>query len=1163
MRLRRLDLTRYGTFTDRVLTFGESVPGTPDLHLIYGPNETGKSTLLAAWLDLLYGIASRSPFNFLHSYPAMRLGGSVELGGQSRRFIRVKRPRNSLLDEREQPVAEAAIQADLGGIDRDAYRMMFSLDDESLEQGGEAILKARGDLGQLLFSASSGLADLSGRLAGVRDSADGFYRPHARNGQLAQLQAQLDSLRAEREAIDTQAARYAELVEAARSARDRHDTLAARRELVRARQDQIGGLLQARPLLARWYQLREEIAPLRAIPEPPAGWAEELGALRDAEIRLETESRTQAETIATLTATLQALPQDETALALGGRFEDLALLRARSRTAAQDLPDRRQTLAELDLGIAVHLRQIEREQETDLTALLLPAARVERLRDLIESRSGIDISWVRAGEELAEAQARLAGMRSEEPAEPEEEVHLAALEKALAAWRESDHAARTRLAGREREEAATALADALAGLTPWQGEADGLVGMAVPDGETLQHWKRTRQNLSERRERQAEESERLHGEERRLTARREALERELGLAAEGEAAAARVERDQAWTVHRARLDADSADLFARAMEQDDASVARQLARSVELAQARELALSLALVTADLARAEALYAATQAESAAQDQALAGMILLLSPQLPSDWPVSRLDSWLAGRERALAARNRRMAAVRAAREAQEDEDRLAGRLATALEALGRTVPADRAALVVTAEAALEAVAATRRRRQIWQDRRAEVEQRSRAWERAGGAKQLWEVSWAEACAGSWLGDSGAPLSLATVRGILPVLAAVESALKERTALAERIVKMEQDQADFAAGLAALAEPLGLAAVPAAELDRAIGARMRQAEDDRLRWDREAERLAKAESAAQTLAEQRRAHDLRKQEMTDFFGVSTLAEVGIRLDQSARRADLLQQTAELTREIRATLGVKDLEAAEALLTAADPVTLSRERDDLAAEAKPLDQEWRDAYAVWREAEAQMIAVGGDDRVALLEERRRTILLEIQEGAQLYLRLRAGVAATERALRLYRERHRSAMMARAAQALKLISRGAYTDLTTQPDKDGEVLVAIGADGRSKLVTELSKGTRFQLYLALRVAGYLEFAQSRPPVPFIADDIMETFDDLRAEETLRLLAQMAETGQVIYLTHHRHLCEIARAVCPTVHLHELTLGLPPEPGRGDAPDPL
>ena len=130
--------------------------------------------------------------------------------------------------------------------------------------------------------------------------------------------------------------------------------------------------------------------------------------------------------------------------------------------------------------------------------------------------------------------------------------------------------------------------------------------------------------------------------------------------------------------------------------------------------------------------------------------------------------------------------------------------------------------------------------------------------------------------------------------------------------------------------------------------------------------------------------------------------------------------------------------------------------------------------------------------------------------------------------------------------MMARASEAFKIISRDAYKGLTTQPNRDSEVLVAVGANDGSKVASDLSKGTRFQLYLALRVAGYQEFAQSRRPVPFIADDIMETFDDFRAEEAFKLFAEMAKVGQVIYLTHHRHLCDIARRACSEVRIHEL-----------------
>ena len=118
MRLRRLDLARYGKFTGRAIDFGERAPGRPDLHIVYGPNEAGKSTAFAAFLDLLFGIEQRSPYNFLHPYPTMRIGGALELEpeGDAQEFVRIKRPRNSLLDAGDQPIAEGVLGAALGRL---------------------------------------------------------------------------------------------------------------------------------------------------------------------------------------------------------------------------------------------------------------------------------------------------------------------------------------------------------------------------------------------------------------------------------------------------------------------------------------------------------------------------------------------------------------------------------------------------------------------------------------------------------------------------------------------------------------------------------------------------------------------------------------------------------------------------------------------------------------------------------------------------------------------------------------------------------------------------------------------------------------------------------------------------------------------------------------
>ena len=202
------------------------------------------------------------------------------------------------------------------------------------------------------------------------------------------------------------------------------------------------------------------------------------------------------------------------------------------------------------------------------------------------------------------------------------------------------------------------------------------------------------------------------------------------------------------------------------------------------------------------------------------------------------------------------------------------------------------------------------------------------------------------------------------------------------------------------------------------------------------------------------------------------------------------------------------------------------------------IAAQLEGLEQRTRELFAASKEAIDRINAIGGDDAAARIEERRRTQLLEVEEKASQYLRLRLGIAAADRALRAYRDQHRSSMMTQASHAFTLISRGAYRGLTTQPGKDGDILVALSADGSSKLAADLSKGTRSQLYLALRAAGYREFAKVRQTVPFVADDIMETFDDFRAEETLKVLGEMSLLGQVIYLTHHDHLRVIAERNC-------------------------
>ena len=81
-------------------------------------------------------------------------------------------------------------------------------------------------------------------------------------------------------------------------------------------------------------------------------------------------------------------------------------------------------------------------------------------------------------------------------------------------------------------------------------------------------------------------------------------------------------------------------------------------------------------------------------------------------------------------------------------------------------------------------------------------------------------------------------------------------------------------------------------------------------------------------------------------------------------------------------------------------------------------------LDERSKTLFANKARAAERLSAIGGDDAVARLEAQRRTLLLEVEDLALRYLRLRSGNLIAEHGIRAYRDKHRSAMMNRASEA-------------------------------------------------------------------------------------------------------------------------------------------
>lgn len=525
------------------------------------------------------------------------------------------------------------------------------------------------------------------------------------------------------------------------------------------------------------------------------------------------------------------------------------------------------------------------------------------------------------------------------------------------------------------------------------------------------------------------------------------------------------------------------------------------------------------------------------------------------MPAGMTPEALQQWLDRRDQTLQADDTLQADIRALEIAEQDRETAAARLYRALspfdpeatEGAGLETLVARAQGLVSRETRLDGY------RQALTEQERLLVRRQRDVENTEAEAQAWMLAWKQAIEGCWLGDGPKAPTAAEVREALPLLAELATAIHERDGLSDRIAKMQRDQADYAGALQATASEASFDTrnVPPAAIARQLADRLAIAEKASTRHDDLARQIEDALARQRVHAETRAAHAAQKAQMLDALGTETLPDAALRIDQALERKQLGQRAGQIAAELCEALGVASLDEARSRLEAANADELNAERQELEASLETLDAEIQHLFAARTRASDAINAVGGDDAVARIEQSRRTILLSIAEGAERYLSLSAGIIAMEQALTLYRERHSSSMMQRASQAIRTISRGRYTSLASQPDhgrdKGRELLIAIQNDGTSKQAAEMSKGARFQLYLALRVAGFHEFAATRQTVPFIADDIMETFDDFRAEETFRLFAGMAGVGQVIYLTHHRHLCDIARSVCPDVTIHELT----------------
>lgn len=630
-------------------------------------------------------------------------------------------------------------------------------------------------------------------------------------------------------------------------------------------------------------------------------------------------------------------------------------------------------------------------------------------------------------------------------------------------------------------------------------------------------------------------------------------------------AESRAARDLGWRlIHRRAFTAEPPDaaaerayageeplalVFERHLRAADAIADQRISELSRVEEAERLA-------GELARSEPAWQATQAEEDAARATLAGT--------EHDWAAAcaplrlqpgatrrEVQGFVTTREKAIHA----AATAQAARAANDTVLREQASLATRLAAqLGAAPDVGLAALLTQADMILEKaraaekVAIARRATRAGQEKAQQLARRD--MEAADRDIAAWQAHWDASLQALNRPPGETP---AATEAVLERLATLALHDQEASSLDARIAAIGENIAAFTGAVHGLADRLGMPHEPDVFVAAtALGHRRNAAATNQATWLQAQKDLAQRRKTLETAQAAERKAQQALAGIVAACGAADAAEAERRIaeSQARRQTEARRDVAEATlRQEGDGLPVATLQAeadalpAEQMLAArADAdAALSRALSDstLAAGELSRQQAQSDQDAATTQAsdaadaQAQAAATFG----RLLDE---ALVLRLAGSL-----LGKGIQQIEQAAG-----HTG--LQRIATAFSAVTNDAYTIEGIEDDQGQTALRAVElrfpterkrvgrarerADGQERR-PELSDGTRDQLYLALRLVALEDHAAVAPALPFIADDILQTFDDDRALAAFRALLGLSAHVQVIVLTHHQHLVELTKAL--------------------------
>jgi uncharacterized protein YhaN len=265
------------------------------------------------------------------------------------------------------------------------------------------------------------------------------------------------------------------------------------------------------------------------------------------------------------------------------------------------------------------------------------------------------------------------------------------------------------------------------------------------------------------------------------------------------------------------------------------------------------------------------------------------------------------------------------------------------------------------------------------------------------------------------------------------------------------------------------------------------------------------------------------------------------------------------LADQQRAVTREIAAAIGKHEPEEVFAQLLSPESIG-------------QLEAMWEQATAALETAQSQLTHLAQQSgaitqsQQALAEDRSLAeAQLDLGQVEQQLARARndwreyAVVSRVLESIRADYEAHRQPeTLAEASKYMSQLTAGRYVRVWTPLAND--VLLVENGQGESLPIDVLSRGTREQLFLSVRLALVAMYARRGINLPMVLDDVLVNCDAVRAQRAAKVLCDFAAGGrQILVFTCHEHMWQMFRALSADCRRLPRRHGIPED--ATDAPE--